>query len=284
MAGDHSTGVIMNFSRLRRLLATIVAIILAMPLIAAQTADPDTSAAELRLLRSTNERLTKENEALRAEVAALKKKFGEGDATTRPAALSAGGAGAVGGSKRVVFILDGSGSMLNVFDQAKDDLRQRVSELKPDQMFAVILDSDWSSPFPKLLLAADEQNKTRVLSFTVNLKCRGAGHLIPVFKAALAMNPNEIFWISDGSDFDDKVDLAEIQKINVKKVKINTNTKCVRSDDQAPRARWMLWTLAAQSGGVCLDEKGEPITEAPPMPPDPPTPQPPSVRLKVNVK
>ena len=90
MAGDHSTGVIMNFSKLRRLLAAIVAIILAIPLIAAQAADPDTSAAELRLLRSTNERLTRENEALKAEVAALKKKLGEGDPTTRPAALSCG--------------------------------------------------------------------------------------------------------------------------------------------------------------------------------------------------
>src|SRR5947207_5064456 len=110
--------------------------------------------------------------------------------------------------------------MLNVFERAKDDLRQRINELKPDQMFAAVLDTDVPSPFPKLLLAANEQNKTKVLNIAENLRCRGGGKLAATVKAALAMNPNEIFWISDGSDFFDKPDLAEIQKMNVKKVKI----------------------------------------------------------------
>jgi hypothetical protein len=284
MAAAIQTGVTVQLNNLCRLFASFIVLLLATSLAAAQTSDSDTSAAELKLLRSTNQRLAKENDALKAEVAALKKKLSEGEATTRPAALSAGGGGKIIASNRVVFILDGAGSMLNVFDRAKDDLRERISELKPDQLFAVVFDTDGPNPFPNLLLAASEQNKAKVLTIMAPLRCRGAGKLAAVIKAALAMNPNEIFWISDGSDSNDTPDLAEIQKINVKKVKINTNTKLVRTDEQAPRARWMLWTLAAQSGGVCLDEKGEPITEAPPTPPDPPQPQPQNVRIKVNVK
>src|SRR2546426_677091 len=85
----------------------------------AQTAN-DPTAAEVRLLRSTNDRLAKENDALKAELATLKKKLAEGETTTRPAALSAG-SDAPGAPRKIVFILDGSGSMLNVFDRAREE-------------------------------------------------------------------------------------------------------------------------------------------------------------------
>src|SRR5213075_2762136 len=98
----------------------------------------DAESAELKLLRSTNARLVKENEALKSEVVALKKQLtlGEGT-TTRPAAMSNTGA-AAGGAKRVVFILDATGSILNLFDAAREQLQKKVQELNADQMFAVV--------------------------------------------------------------------------------------------------------------------------------------------------
>src|SRR6266568_5609761 len=105
-----------------------LAMLLALRPAHAQTADSDTTAAELRLLRSTNERLVKENQTLKGELAALKKKLAEAEPTTRPAALSAGGGGALPAPKKIVFMLDASGSMLNVFDEAREEVRKSIEE------------------------------------------------------------------------------------------------------------------------------------------------------------
>src|SRR5689334_14152114 len=67
--------------------------------------------SEVKQLKTTNERLLLENEALREELDALKKKLAEAKPATRPEMLSA--AGAANGPKKIVYIIDASGSMMD---------------------------------------------------------------------------------------------------------------------------------------------------------------------------
>jgi len=220
----------------------------------------DTTAAEVRLLRNTNERLLRENEALREEVAALRKKVAEGDAATKPAALSASGAAAV--PKRIVFIMDGSGSMLNEFDKQRDDVRRWIERLKDDQSFAVVFDqAGYNNGFPKVLLPATDENKARVLALFPKLFVRGTDDFSTSLKSALSMNPDLIWWTGDGPQRTPS-DLSDIKKWNTRKVRINTSPRQL-ADDKQGRTIWFAWRLASDSGGTCFDESGTPITQAP---------------------
>jgi len=253
----------------------------------AQTADSDTTAAELRLLRSTNERLVKENQTLKAELAALKKKLAEAEPTTRPAALSAGGGGALPAPKKIVFMLDASGSMLNVFDEAREEVRKSIEELKPDQSFAVVLcQGHGATPFPKTLLPATEQNKARILAILPKLFPRDTDNFTESFKLALSMNPDLIWWRGDAPN-DVSNDLGEFKKLNARNVKVNTTPKLPpesKDKEHATRTMWFAWKLATDSGGTCFDESGQPLTQQPPQPPPPQQPQPqPNVQLRINV-
>src|SRR5262245_26828613 len=83
----------------------------------AQVPEPDVT-KDAGSLRTTNERLLRENEALREEIETLKKKLAEGKPTTRPVMLSAGAAanGTAGVPRKIVYIIDASGSMMDAFD------------------------------------------------------------------------------------------------------------------------------------------------------------------------
>ena len=249
--------------------------------------ETDAASAELKLLRATNDRLAKENAALKAELAALKKKLAEAEPTTRPAALSAGGAGALPAPKKIVFMLDASGSMLNVFDEAREEVRKSIEELKPDQSFAVVLcQAHGATPFPKMLLPATEQNKARILAILPKLSPRDTDNFTESFKLALSMNPDLIWWRGDAPN-DVSNELGDLKKLNARNVKVNTTPKLPpesKDKEHAARTMWFAWKLATDSGGTCFDESGQPITQQPPQPPPPQQPQPqPNVQLRINV-
>jgi hypothetical protein len=242
--------------------------------------ESDSTNNEIRLLRTTNDRLARENDALRAEIDALRKRLVEGEPTTRPAALSAGGGGtAPAPAKRIVFIMDGSGSMLNQIDRERDDVRRQIEELKPDQLFAVVFDQeDGFNPFPNGLVPATQENKSRVLSLFPKLYARGTDNFTTSLKAALAMNPDLIWWIGDAPQ-NRPSDLSDIKKWNTRKVKINTSPRNLNQDRDGSTA-WFAWKVASDSGGTCFDETGQAVTAAPPEPPLPPAPPQPKVELK----
>jgi hypothetical protein len=257
-----------------------MSMLVAMPVAAAQTAEPDATAAEVRLLRITNERLLRENEALREEVAALKKKRADGEAATKPIALSAAGAAAV--PKRYVFIMDGSGSMLNEFDKERNDVRRWIEDLKADQWFGVVFDqAGGNNPFPKTLLPATEENKARVLALFSKLFVRGQDDFSASLKTAFSMNPDVIWWTGDVPQ-NTPSDLSDIKKWNTRKARINTSPRYL-ADDKEGRTLWFAWKLASDSGGTCFDESGQPLTTAPPEPPQLPAPSQPNGQLKVDV-
>lgn len=226
--------------------------------------------SEVKILRTTNERLLRENEALREELDALKQKLAEAKPATRPAMLSA--AGAATEPKKIVYIIDASGSMMDVFDSVRDEVRRSIEELRPDQFFAVVLDQESpGNPFPKTLLAATEENKRRVLGIFPKLYVRGSDNFTASLKTALAMNPDLIWWRGDEPQMGPS-DLNDIKKWNARKVRINTSPRNLKTDPDG-KTLWFAWKLASDSGGTCFDEQGVPVTEAPSQPPPQPRPQ-----------
>ena len=233
-------------------------------------ADEPDAANEVKILRTTNERLLRENEELREQVEALKKSLSEAKPTTRPAMLSA--AGPANGPKRIVYIIDASGSMMDAFDSVRDEVRRSIEELRPDQFFGVVLDQENpGNPFPKALLAATEENKRRILGIFPKLYVRGADNFTVSLKTALAMNPDLIWWRGDEPQMGPS-DLNDMKKWNVRKVRINTSPKNLKTDPDG-KTLWFAWKLASDSGGTCFDEEGTPLTEAPPQPLPQPRPQ-----------
>src|SRR6266446_785456 len=112
--------------------------------------DERAQAAELKMLRAQVERLTKENAELRVKLTAAitplrPTPVTQPTAATKPAtALAPKGAG-----KKVMYLLDGSGSMVNVFDAARMEVRKAIDDLAAGDAFNVIFDSDnFSSAFP----------------------------------------------------------------------------------------------------------------------------------------
>src|SRR5215204_4818954 len=101
-----SNRIIMNSPNMWRLIVAAVGLVLFTGE-SARAQESDSANAEIRLLRGTNERLVRENEALRDDVEALRKTLADRGASTRPAALSAGsGAASAAPAKKIVFIMD----------------------------------------------------------------------------------------------------------------------------------------------------------------------------------
>src|SRR6266436_826404 len=208
------------------------------------------------MLRAQVERLTKENAELRVKLTAAitplrPTPVTQPTAATKPAtALAPKGAG-----KKVMYLLDGSGSMVNVFDAARMEVRKAIDDLAAGDAFNVIFDSDnFSSAFPALLPATD-RNKKQCYDFLDKAFVRGENDPIAAMEKAFAQKPNFIWWLTDGSLNDTPRKIAEtIDRRNTNRIRINTIT-LLAAEDHADE-RWLLWKVAHDSGGKCIDKNG----------------------------
>ena len=96
-------------------------------------------------------------------------------------------------AREYVFIVDISGSMYGYpLDVSKELMRKLLSDLKPGDMFNIMLFAGGSSLFSERSLEATEQNIKKGLAFIDKQHGGGGTELLPALKRALALKPVEM--------------------------------------------------------------------------------------------
>ena len=119
---------------------------------------------------------------------------------------------------RFVYIVDASGSMSehSAFAVAKSELRASLQQLDSDQSFQVIFYNDdiyaWKREgSQQQVYFATDINKNLVAQFIGNFSNRGGTRHMPALEAAIKLNPDVIFFLTDAAQPEHTA--AEIDKI-----------------------------------------------------------------------
>jgi hypothetical protein len=153
---------------------------------------------------------------------------------------------------RFVFAIDRSASMgadgLNVLDAARGELSRALAHLLPTHSFQVVAYNHECVYLERpRLLSATEENKAAVAPFLDRLGAfGGSGHEMAL-RAALAMEPDVVFLLSDGED----PSLNDIELTNLRRLAAGrTSIHCIQFGF-GPEAEETLFMqqLAAQNSG-----------------------------------
>ncbi len=131
------------------------------------------------------------------------------------------------GAESIVFIVDASHTMDKIgraFERALAELRSSIEKLTAGHRFNIIFFSEQSLNWQEHMVVASPENKRLALEFAESMKeFKGFGGTLPVppMKAAMADNPEVIFFLTDGGFLsDDSTELLAMNKD--KKVRIYT--------------------------------------------------------------
>ncbi len=127
------------------------------------------------------------------------------------------------GARRIVYVVDRSGSMITTFFGVKKELRASVERLKRSQKFHVIFFNE-GAPLeskPRRLVPANGKQKNTFYAFLDQVAPQGNTDPSPAMERAFAVKPDLIYFLTDG-EFDPKL-LDELRKWNAdKRVRIFT--------------------------------------------------------------
>ena len=124
-------------------------------------------------------------------------------------------------AKRVVFLIDKSGSMFDFFDHLRVHLAQVVTDMEPYQKFELIFFDEGAEAWQGRLVGASGGRKRAARQFMNGIRTDGRTKPDKAIRMALALKPDLMFILSDG-EFDTKV-VDLIAKLNKgRKTQINT--------------------------------------------------------------
>ena len=108
--------------------------------------------------------------------------------------------GMSGSAKRIAYVCDASGSMLNMFDALRFELRKSIEGLKPVQAYNVIFfqDQGFAAVDKDRLMVANPDSKRRTYDFLDKFFVRGETNPIPALELAFKQQPELIYLLTDG--------------------------------------------------------------------------------------
>ncbi|MCO6437655.1 MAG: VWA domain-containing protein [Phycisphaerae bacterium] len=114
-------------------------------------------------------------------------------------------------ARSVVYVVDRSGSMVDTFSYVKAELKRSITALRRSQKFHVIFFSD-GEPLenpPHKLVSAIEAQKKAFFEFMDQIDAAGSTHPEQSMRRALALEPDVVYFLTDG-EFDRRlVDLLD---------------------------------------------------------------------------
>lgn len=170
-----------------------------------------------------------------------------------PGGPSTGFFGTGGNARRVVWVVDRSGSMFDTFDRVRAEMKRSISKLKPMQSFHVVFfaaGEPEENP-PKMLVPARGANKKQAYDYLDGVVAEGQTKPKRAIERAFAAKDNKgkhaqlIYMLTDG-EFDPEI-VKQIEKEQGRlktKVKINTIAFIYRTGEK------ILKQIAASNGGT----------------------------------
>lgn len=177
--------------------------------------------------------------------------------------------GSGGNARRIVFIVDATGSLIDTLPFVIQELKKTVQQLSERQQFAVIFfrgDGVVEVP-PRGLKVADARNKQAVIEWidlkNHNIEPGGKANPVKALQAALAYKPELLFLLSDNItgegqyEIDQKNLLDEIKRANTSGTKINTIQFVSADPLERMGLKGTMQLIAEQTGGIYrfVDEK-----------------------------
>lgn len=111
--------------------------------------------------------------------------------------------GSAGGARTIVYVVDRSGSMIDSFIYVQEELKRSILALRRSQKFHVIF-FNTGEPLEnpsKRLVSAIDAHKEQFFEFLNRVVARGGTKPERAMHRALAMEPDLIYLLSDGVDF-----------------------------------------------------------------------------------
>jgi hypothetical protein len=253
-----------------RRLASFVALLMCSA-ISAQTTQPasinDSASdlAQIRLLNRTIDRQKQEMAQLKLQVAAMRAQLKSLGITAAPATSPSTQVAAQSTPHRIIFV------RVSDAPTVVEEIRRAVKELDASQYFSVVTPNNGKVLRfePELVLATD-RNKQKFLDYM-----KPSTYFFPVnwldgVQVAAKWRPDVMWIVGTPSISNEDQSIPQIKKLVAgTSTRINT----VELQDYAPETNHLLWRIASETGGVCIDKKGEPISE-PALPIKPPAPPP----------
>ncbi len=160
-----------------------------------------------------------------------------------------------GNAHQIVFLCDGTGSMLNKMATLKDELTKAVGGLKPIQSFDIVFFQDIKAPvkFADSLAPATPEAKRKAAAFLDGLTAEGVTDPIPALELALKLHPQLLYFLTDAADFPDpKAVIDTINKFN-KDRSIHINTILFVEDkterDKNADSEGLMSQISKENGG-----------------------------------
>ena len=111
--------------------------------------------------------------------------------------------GSTRGAKRIVYVVDRSGSMTDTFAFVQKEMKRSVAALRRSQKFHVIFFSSGvplENP-PRELVSAINAYKEAFYSFLDGVRPEGGTEPLAALRRAFSLDPDVIYLLSDGHDF-----------------------------------------------------------------------------------
>lgn len=149
-----------------------------------------------------------------------------------------------GEARRVVFVLDQSGSMSGAaLDQAKRAVAACLGALAPQDQFGLVAFHSAPTTFRPTLLSATDQARHEAQRFIANIKAQGGTELLGALQAAIGLlngDRGDIFLITDGEVYETETIIAQVLQ---RPIRIHTLGIGVASQQR------FLRQIARQTGG-----------------------------------
>ena len=158
-----------------------------------------------------------------------------------------------GNAKKIAFVCDASGSMLNKFGTLRRELGNTVQGLRAIQSFSIVFfqEQTCTALDANTLVMATPENKLKAENFLEDkITPRGETNPIPGLELAFKQKPELIYILTDGDFPDNNAVLKRIRELNKDHtVKVNTIAFVSEADtDTAFMA--LLKQIAQENGGV----------------------------------
>lgn len=104
-----------------------------------------------------------------------------------------------GAARKIVYVVDASGDMIDVFDDVRGQLKKSIEKLQPSQAFNILFfRDDGIQKLEGALTMAIPANKAKAYKFIDTAFCRGSTVPLPAVQMAFGQRPELIYCFTNG--------------------------------------------------------------------------------------